>query len=198
MNLFYLDQDLDKCAEYHVDKHIVKMQLEAAQLITPALWVDHALGYIPRALDKEERRVIDDEKATLKVLDARERAISPYLPSFYNHPCSIWVRTSLDNFEWTYAYVGALNSEYGYRYGGKSHKSAQVINELQEPKNLPRIGLTPHAQAMPDELKRQDAILAYRDFYMLDKAVFASWKYRNRPDWWDDSIADYERRISGR
>ena len=51
---------------------------------------------------------------------------------------------------------------------------------------------------MPDELKRQDAILAYRDFYMLDKAVFASWKYRKRPDWWDDSIADYERRISGR
>ena len=91
MNLFYLDQDLDRCAEYHVDKHIVKMQLEAAQLITTALWVDHALGYIPRALDKEERRVIDDEKATLKVLDARDRAISPYLPSFYNHPCSIYV-----------------------------------------------------------------------------------------------------------
>ena len=95
-------------------------------------------------------------------------------------------------------FLNRINSEYGYRYGGKNHKSAQVINELQEPKNLPRIGLTPHAQAMPDELKRQDAILAYRDFYMLDKAVFASWKYRKRPDWWDDSIADYERRISGR
>ena len=175
MNLFYLDEDIDKCAEYHVDKHIVKMQLEAAQLITTALWVDHALGYVPRALDKEERRVIDDEKVTLKNLDMRDRAISPYLPSFYNHPCSIWVRTSLDNFEWTYAYVSALNSEYGYRYGGKSHKSAEVINQLQEPKNLPRLGLTPHAQAMPDELKRQDAILAYRDFYMLDKAMFASW-----------------------
>ena len=25
MNLFYLDEDLDKCAEYHVDKHIVKI-----------------------------------------------------------------------------------------------------------------------------------------------------------------------------
>ena len=96
------------------------------------------------------------------------------------------------------AYVSALNSEYGYRYGGKSHKSAEVVNQLQEPKNLPRLGLTPHAQAMPDELKRQDAILAYRDFYMLDKAVFASWKHRDRPNWWDDSIADYERRISGR
>ena len=31
MNLFYLDENLDKCAEYHVDKHIVKMPLEVAQ-----------------------------------------------------------------------------------------------------------------------------------------------------------------------
>ena len=30
MNLFYLDEDLDKCAEYHVDKHVNKMILEAA------------------------------------------------------------------------------------------------------------------------------------------------------------------------
>ena len=29
MNLFYLDKNFDKCAEYHVDKHIVKMPLEA-------------------------------------------------------------------------------------------------------------------------------------------------------------------------
>ena len=40
MNLFFLDNDLDKCAEYHVDKHIVKMPLEAAQLLCTAMWVD--------------------------------------------------------------------------------------------------------------------------------------------------------------
>ena len=44
MNLFYLDEDLDKCAEYHVDKHIVKMPLEAAQLMCTTVWVDHVLG----------------------------------------------------------------------------------------------------------------------------------------------------------
>ena len=52
MNLFYLDEDLDKCAEYHVDKHIVKMPLEAAQILSTALWVDQHLGFIPRALEK--------------------------------------------------------------------------------------------------------------------------------------------------
>ena len=56
MNLFFLDNDLDKCAEYHVDKHIVKMPLEAAQLLCTAMWVDKVLGFCPHKLDKEERK----------------------------------------------------------------------------------------------------------------------------------------------
>ena len=31
MNLFYLDEDLDKCAEAHVDKHIVKIPMSDYQ-----------------------------------------------------------------------------------------------------------------------------------------------------------------------
>jgi hypothetical protein len=49
---------------------------------------------------------------------------------------------------------------------------------------------------MPDELKSDDAIASYREFYHKDKAVFADWKYRERPHWWDDNSADYEGRIS--
>ena len=48
MNLFYLDEDLDKCAEYHVDKHIVKMPLEVAQICCTAVWVDVHLGFVPK------------------------------------------------------------------------------------------------------------------------------------------------------
>lgn len=36
MNIFYLDSDLRKCAEYHCDKHVVKMILESAQLMSSA------------------------------------------------------------------------------------------------------------------------------------------------------------------
>lgn len=36
MNIFYLDSDLKKCAEYHCDKHVVKMILEYAQLMSSA------------------------------------------------------------------------------------------------------------------------------------------------------------------
>ena len=62
MNLFYLDEDFDKSAQYHVDKHIVKMPLEAAQLLCTAVWVDEVLGFVPRALNKEESKILNEEK----------------------------------------------------------------------------------------------------------------------------------------
>ena len=143
MNLFYLDEDLDKCAEYHVDKHIVKMPLEAAQLMCTTVWVDHVLGFVPRALNKEESKILNEHKAKIKDLPLEERPLCQYLPMMYNHPCTIWTRSSLDNFEWVHCYANALNDEYHYRYG-KQHKSVvEVINKLPELKNTPRLGQTP-------------------------------------------------------
>jgi hypothetical protein len=198
MNLFYLDEDLDKCAEYHVDKHIIKMPLEAAQLLCTAIWVDQYLGFVPRALNKEERKVIDDAKAEVKHLEVHERSI-PYLATMYNHPCTIWVRSSLANFEWAHCYANALNDEYYYRYG-KQHKSVvNVINKLPYPQNMEDHGFTTFGLAMPDDLKDYDnPIESYRQFYMLDKATFASWKHREKPYWWDESLAMYDERITGR
>jgi hypothetical protein len=34
MNIFILDRDIQKCVEYHVDKHVLKMCLEYAQLLS--------------------------------------------------------------------------------------------------------------------------------------------------------------------
>jgi len=34
MNIFWLDTDLEKCAQYHCDKHVVKMITEYAQLLS--------------------------------------------------------------------------------------------------------------------------------------------------------------------
>jgi hypothetical protein len=36
MNIFYLDHDVVKCAEMHVDKHVCKMVIEYAQLLSTA------------------------------------------------------------------------------------------------------------------------------------------------------------------
>ena len=37
MNIFILDLDLIKCAQYHVDKHTVKMITESAQMLSTAV-----------------------------------------------------------------------------------------------------------------------------------------------------------------
>ena len=197
MNLFYLDEDLDKAAQFHVDKHIVKMPLEAAQILCTTIYIDRYLGYVPRALNAEEREVLNKVKAEIKHLPLEERPLCQYLPMMYNHPCTIWTRSSLDNFEWVHCYANALNDEYHYRYG-KLHKSVvEVINKLPEPKNMPRQGLTPFLMAMPDELKDEsDVIGSYRLYYHTDKATFAKWSHREQPDWWDEGLAWYDKRIT--
>jgi hypothetical protein len=37
MNIFVLDTDIQKCAQYHADQHVVKMVLESAQMLGAVL-----------------------------------------------------------------------------------------------------------------------------------------------------------------
>lgn len=39
MNIFFLHLDPKQCAKLHVDKHVVKMILETAQLLCSAIWL---------------------------------------------------------------------------------------------------------------------------------------------------------------
>ena len=196
MNLFYLDDDLDKCAEYHIDKHVTKMVLEAAQLLTTTVWVDKYLGYVPRKLTSEELGVLKDVKRSTPSID--NRIFTRYLSTHENHPSAIWVRSSLEHYYWTVNYANALNDEGIYR-GYKSHASCAEINRMPEPTRLPNVGWSTPTLAMPDQLKSDDAVASYRMFYMLDKAPFASWKRRGPPHWWDETIvATQTGRISGR
>ena len=188
MNIFILDEDITRCAEYHVDKHVVKMILESAQLLCTAHWIDKYVGYAPRKLTSEEWEFVRFRKQ-------QEPRPFPYLPTMHNHPCSIWVRESLDNYEWLYNLAYELNEEYGHRYG-KSHKSMHDVIVKLPDIDLPSIGLTPFAQAMPDELKGTDTVQAYRRFYHKDKATFANWTKRNKPHWWNEEEASYTTRIT--
>lgn len=192
MNLFYLDEDIDKCAEYHVDTHVVKMVTEAAQLLTTAIWVDEFIGYTPRKLTKDELGIINAEKA--KQPGIEERTFTRFLPTHPNHPCAIWTRSSLDNYEWTFNYCDALNSEYCFRYRhDKNHKSFDAAFALPEPKNLPRLGITPRPLCMPDDYKEEGSVVdCYRMYYMIEKADWAVWKRRFKPPWWDERLVQYD------
>jgi hypothetical protein len=181
MNLFILDEDLDRCAEAHIDKHIGKMQLEAAQLLTTALWVDKYLGYVPRAFHSNELAILKEVAKHEPAIN--ERTFTRYLPTHWNHPCNIWIRSSMDNYIWTHCYVNALNSENVWR-GYKSHASCAEVNKLPDPKLLTSVGLTEFALAMPDEYKCDDAVQSYRAYYMGAKNDIATWKRRGMPSWW--------------
>tara|TARA_B100001564_G_C20536869_1_gene622452 strand:- start:362 stop:598 length:237 start_codon:yes stop_codon:yes gene_type:complete len=54
---------------------------------------------------------------------------------------------------------------------------------LQKWNALPEGELTPFYQAMPDEYKHKDPVIAYRRYYQNEKAYFAKWKNTPTPHW---------------
>ena len=147
MNIFVLDRDVRKCAEYHNDKHVVKMILESAQLLCG---VHHMV-----------------EENTDEV---------PYRLSHKNHPCSIWARGNISNYLWLCELGLELCKEYSYRYG-KRHKSQDVIEWcLTNPPSLPEEDFTEPPKAMPEEYKVNDVVQSYRNYYIGDKKYFSKWK----------------------
>ena len=108
---------------------------------------------------------------------------APYKRGFYNHPCTKWVRASSENYDWLIEHARALCTEYTRRYG-KVHKSEKVIDRCDANRpELPDVGLTPFAQAMPEDYKNEDAVEAYRTYYRNDKRRFATWKDVDPPTW---------------
>ena len=54
MNIFHLHEDPKICAEYHCDKHVVKMILETAQMLSTAYRkkLDHTKEYAIEYVNK--------------------------------------------------------------------------------------------------------------------------------------------------
>jgi len=183
MNLFVLDHDHQKNAEYHVDKHVVKMPLEAAQVLCTTHWISEIIGSAPRPLNSNE----------LKELRAASRVNTtgiPYKPTHPNHPCVVWTRTNIKNFDWVLGYLFALGDEYTHRYG-KYHKSVEQVSLLGFPSKIPPAEeLSPFALAMPDKYKNDDPVQAYRDYYVGDKSHIASWKTREVPKWFFQQLKE--------
>ena len=112
---------------------------------------------------------------------------TPYGSTHINHPCTLWVGESYDNFIWLSKLATALNAEYRYRFNKPSdHKSLSVIKEISN-ERYEAIGLMAFPQAMPDEYKKPgDPVVAYRRFYVGEKLSFARWTRRRKPKWITD------------
>ncbi|MBU4318802.1 MAG: hypothetical protein KKF30_16205 [Proteobacteria bacterium] len=113
---------------------------------------------------------------------------APYRSTHQNHPCTLWAGHSLSNWQWLYRLALALNREYRYRFRTSSdHKSALVVLGLRQPR-IDDVGLTEFAQTMPDPYRVPgDAVTAYRQFYLGEKARFARWTRRKPPRWFSEA-----------
>jgi hypothetical protein len=98
-------------------------------------------------------------------------------PTHKNHPSAIWCRANKSNWEWLKSLGIALCEEYTYRYG-KTHKLETVLRELEVP-DIPDGDFSQPTQAMPDEYKDKDSILAYRAYYSYGKTHLHFWKTRH-------------------
>ena len=144
MNIFVLDTNPALAAQYQCDKHVVKMVLESAQILSTICG-------------------------------------GPYKPTHANHPCVLWAKSCITNYNWLLRHAKALCAEYTHRYG-KKHKCEDVINSIHPPRLS--VGITPFVQCMPAEYQDKDPVQAYRKYYRGDKAGFAKWTKRDEPFWW--------------
>lgn len=158
MNIFLLHKNLRKCAQEHVDLHVIKMILEHVQILFTVIY------------------------------KCGEQ--TPYRPTHKNHPCVLWCGKSRDNWNVLKKLTEYLNEEYKYRYNKETdHKSWTAIKDVQAPKDLPNIGITKFAQAMPEKYRQKSTVDAYRDYYNNEKRHIAVWTNRPVPEWWKTELA---------
>jgi len=87
LQLFILDKDPKKAAKMHCDKHVVKMPLEAAQILSTVQHIYNSI-YAEKCYKKTHEK----------------------------HPCVIWASKTRENYFWAFELYKELLKEYTYRY----------------------------------------------------------------------------------
>lgn len=165
MNIFVVDDNPTNAGKMLCDKHVVKMILESAQLLSTA------------------HRVLDDEVPDIF-----------YKKTHVNHPCAIWTRETSGNYYWLYFHFMSLCDEYTYRYRKKHLTDTKLSYPLMSaPKNIKRDNVTDFSLCMPDEYKSDDPVKSYRNYYIGEKSDIAKWNSgREAPEWYKYGIANKE------
>lgn len=142
MNIFYIDKDPKIAAQNMINKHVVKMILESAQMLSTC------------------HREFGNERDTF------------YKRTHVNHPSNVWIRQSSQHYDWLYKHMIALGEEYTNRYGRLHLTIQKLEYALKNPpKGLEDNGFTPPPQCMPDEYKDDDTVKAYLNYYEYKKEI---------------------------
>ena len=143
MNIFFTESDPSKAAQSLPDKHVVKMPVEAVQMLVSVM-LRHNVN--PGVITK---------------------AGTVHKGGYHNHPCTVWAGDTYQNALWTWQWGLALCKEYTKRYGKTHFAEGQLRQLIKSLYLVPNGSLTAPAQAMPDECKDLDPIKAYRNCIRL-------------------------------
>lgn len=177
MNIFILDANPVKAAEYLCDQHVNKMLLESTQLLCTAC---HSLGI---------------------------SFLGQYKSTHKNHPCSKWLLESKHNATWLFEHAVAMSTEREIRYDQwTEHQSLNIAGvshymlvnmqsdifgsakELTTPKMAMPIACqkTPAFTGKPQTW--DDVVESYRAYYKFKQTEWASrgkvmtWTNRQTPE----------------
>jgi hypothetical protein len=182
MNIFYTDYDPEVAARNMVDRHVVKMILETAQLLSTAHRVIDGEEYVGQSQS--------GRKAKRWRLSGNADAIM-YAATHINHPSAVWVRENSANYDWLYGHLLALGREYTYRYG-RTHLTIDKLKDILKdaPANIEQSKVM---TKMPSCMDKQyivslDPIINYRNYYNYGKTDLLRWSNRPPPKWIDGTI----------
>lgn len=162
MNIFYLSPHPQTAAQWHCDKHVVKMILEYAQLLSTA---HHELDGVP--------------------------SIECYKSTHKNHPSAVWARENDKHYRWLWALLYETCKEYTRRYG-KVHATERkgIVQNLSNlPYEIPKGEWREPPQCMPNEYKHKSTVKAYHNYYVGSKREIAKWNYSEIPFWYEQELA---------
>jgi len=98
-----------------------------------------------------------------------------YREAYAAHPMTRWVGDTLGNYLWTLEHAFGLKEEYHRRFG-KIHKCEAIYPFLPSASAIPRGKMTPPPMCMPEQYHDLDYRIAYRKYYIAEKAYFAKWE----------------------
>ena len=153
MNLFFLDEDFVKCAEYHVDRHVGKMILEAAQLLCTTFHLQN----IPAPYRKSH----ENHPTAKWVRKSKENF----------------------EWTLHYAGALGVENHYRTSNWHKSLQVVAWAQANQHLLSFEQSGFTEFALAMPDEFKTSCPVESYRNYYREDKKHLHKWTKRDKPSW---------------
>ena len=188
MNIFYLDKDPKVCATMHCDKHVVKMIIEYAQLLSTA----------HRVLDGVSKNVLtkSNRKYTTWIHPTPLMETTLYKSTMRNHPSAIWARQSLSHYVYLKELWKNLCAEYTYRYGKVHITYTKLIDVLEvNPKNIPNVPFFDPPPAMshfPLCIVPNNSLHSYYNYYIVAKNYFAKWTKRPIPEWYSKGLKTKE------